>query len=154
MVAACLEEYFLRGRWRQPEVLHVDDSFPIDTEVMSPGHLLTYIEQQRIFARLGDVQVSLEHMALAHFLFAAFGRGDIHGLLGSGTCFLVQPDKLVGRVEVCLAIVIPQHAITFARENHGDGYLCVHLCEPARQSPHVQESVLKLSEAIEILIFG
>ena len=59
---------------------------------------------------------------------------------------------MVAGIEVNKAIVIPQHAIALARQKHGDADLRVYLCQSARQATQITITILKLSQAIEMLI--
>ena len=152
MVASALQMYHLRGRWRQPEVLHVDDGLPVDAELMAPRHLLTDVQQERIVAFCLHIDVGLEDMPLAHLALTALRRGDIDGLLRPCPVALRQAHRQAGRIELRQSIVVPKHPVALARQQHRDGYLGVHLRESSRQSANVHISVLKLSQSVKILI--
>ena len=65
-----------------------------------------------------------------------------------------QSDLLVAGIEIHQAVVVPQHAIALAREQHGDGDLGVDLCQPALQASDIGIAVLELSQAEETLVLG
>ena len=54
---------------------------------------------------------------------------------------------MVGRIEFCHSVVVPQHPVASVREVHRQGNLCVHLCQSACEAAHVGLSVLKLSQS-------
>ena len=72
-----------RSRWWQPQVLHIDNRFPIDLEMMAARHGLSYIQQQGIitFLRYGDG--CLKKIPFTHLSPTPFGRSDIHHFFAS-----------------------------------------------------------------------
>ena len=67
----------LRGRRRQPQVLHLDDILTINGKVMTTGHLLTNIQQQGIIARFRDIDSRFEDVTLAHLTLVSLGGSDV-----------------------------------------------------------------------------
>ena len=93
-------------RWK-PQVLHLNDVFSIDAEVMSACHLLSDIEQQCVVSLFCQVDGGFEDMAFADFFLTAFGRGDIHHLTSSGFSTFCQFDALFTRIEFRQSVIIP-----------------------------------------------
>ena len=91
-------------------------------------------------------------MALTYLALASFRRGDIDDFLCTGTVTLDKLGILAAGVELRHSVVIPEDAIAFARDEHGDGDLGVHLRQPARESTHVAIAILKLSQSEEVFI--
>ena len=137
---------------RQPHVLHLYHGIPVDGEVVPTCHLLTYVEQQRIVAAFSDVERGVEDMAFAYLTLAAFRRCHVHHLLLPFALALCQPHALVRGVELRQAVVVPKNSIAFARHQHRDGDLGVHLGETPWQAAHVAVAVLKLPEAELVVV--
>ena len=121
---------------------------------MAACHLLTHIEQQGVVACFGDVDLCFEDMPLADFLLATLGRGDIDLLALAFTSTLRQLYTFFTGVELCQSVVVPQNAIALAGDQHGDGYLGVHLGETTGETANVAVAVLELSEAEEVFVLG
>ena len=85
---------------------------------MAACHFLAHIEQQRVVALFGNADVSLEEVALAHLLLAALGRSDIHHFLRAGALAPRETYRLVGRIKLRQSVVVPQHTVAFARQEH------------------------------------
>ena len=153
-MAAGRETHYGRGRGRQPEVLHLDDRLSVDAQVVSSGHALPHIEQQSVVARLRNVDFGPELIAPAHLTLSTFGRGDIHHLLSTFLIALAERHDIRGRIEIRHTIVVPQHTIPFAREQHRYRGLGVDLGESARQSPDIGISILELAQTVLELIFS
>ena len=102
--------------------------------MMAAGHLLPDVEQQGVVALLGNVDGGFKEVVLAHLPFSALRRGDVDHLgglrIGIGGLRL-ETDTLTARVEVYKTVVVPQHAVTLARQQHGQAYLSVDLCQSA-----------------------
>ena len=153
-MAACTKVYYLRGRRRQPYILHLNDGLSVDDQIMAASHFLAHIQQQRIVTSLGNVECSLIDITLAHLLAPALGRGDVHHLAAACTFALDQFDAMAAGVEIDKSVVVPQHAVALARQQHGQTYLSVDLCQSAGQPTYIRVAVLELPEAEEALILG
>ena len=128
-MATFLQVDYLRGCRRQPQVLHLDDGLSVDAEVMTTGHLLTDIQQQAVIARLSNIDGCLEDVTLADFALATLGRSDIHHLAGSLALTFLQANSLTAGVKLRQSVVVPQNAIAFTRDEHGQRNLGVYLCQ-------------------------
>ena len=153
-VATFLEVYDGRGRRRQPYVAHVYNRFAVDAEVVAARHLLAHVQHQGVVALLANGEHALKAVVLPHLLLAALGRGHADGLPLAAACLSGQRHLAVAGVEVGQSVVVPQHAVALARDEHRDGYLRVHLRKTSRQSAHVQHAVLKLSQSVETFVVG
>ncbi len=67
----------LRGRRRQPQVLHLDDILTIDGKIMATSHLLANIQQQSIITRFRNIDSRFEDVTLAHFTLVSLGGSDV-----------------------------------------------------------------------------
>ena len=143
-----------RSRRWQPHVLHLNDLLAVDTEIVAASHLLTDVKQQGVVASFLDVNSCLEEVSATHLATVSLCGGNVDDLGGTGSRLAgCHRHTLAARVELHKAVVIPQHAVALAREEHGQADLCVHLCQTARQSAHIRETVLELTQSIEMLVF-
>ena len=122
---------------------------------MAASHLLSHVKEQGIVTLLFDGECRLVDMLLTNLLFSTLCGSDVDGL-AFDLCPLAvdggERDGLSARIELRESVVVPQQSIALTGEQHGDGYLCIHLCQSAGKSLDVMVAVLKLSESVEILI--
>ena len=122
---------------------------------MPAGHFLTHIQHDPVVACLVNREIHLVDIPLTYLPSATFRCRDIHHFAGAFSLLSVKCKSAdVAGVEVRFAVVVPQDAITLARDEHGDGDLRVHLRQSATESTHVAIAVLELSEAKEIFVLG
>ena len=121
---------------------------------MAAGHLLADVEQQGVVAGSCNVDGSLVDIATAHLLAAALGGGDVDDLTGTLAFTPRQLDAAVAGVEVDKAIVVPQHAIALARQEHRQTDLGVDLRQAAAEAADIGIAILKLSETEEVFVLG
>ena len=145
---SCRQMHDGRSRRRQPRILYLNDSLPVNEEIVSACHFLAYVEQQRIVASLCHVDSGFIEVTLAHLPTITLCRGDIHHLTGTLSLSPFQRDAEVARVELRQTVVVPKDAITFVRQEHRNGYLSIHLCEPPRKASYIAIAILKLSQSI------
>ena len=119
---------------------------------MPAGHLLPHVQQQCIVAGLLNVDGCLEDMAFAHFALSTLSRCHVYYLLLTCALTFCQLHALLARVKLGESVVIPQYAVALARYQHRNAYLGVHLCQAARQAPHVAIAVLELAQSEQELI--
>ena len=138
---------------RQPGIGNVEDGLPVNAQELAAGHGLAAVQQQGIRSVGGNFQLSGEGLVPAALLPVAGRSGSVHRLPVSRLLLRLQGYGVIGRIEVRESVVVPQKSVPLAGQQEGKGYLCVHLGEPAGESPHVQVAVLELSGAIERLVF-
>ena len=141
-----------RSRWRKPCVLQVDNRFPIYLQMMSTGHLLSYIQQQGIITLLIHINRCLEHISLAHLSPCSFCRGYVHHLPIAFSFLFCQSHMLVARIELCQSVVVPQQAIALTGKHHGNRYLRVHLRQSTGKSADITIPILELSESVKTFV--
>ena len=139
-------------RGGKPHVAVVDKGLTIDAEIVATCHRLPHIEQKRVGAIGRHGEGAFEEVAHTHLVLAASGGGDVHHFLHSLPFLLGECHMLVSRVKLGHAVVVPQHSIALVRQEHGNGYLCVHLCETARETTHIGVAILKLPQTKEAFI--
>ena len=142
-----------RGR-RQPGVGYVHHRLAVDGEVVPARHLLAHVQQEGVGAVLGNVDAAGEGPGEAPLPPVAGGAGGVHRLALAVLAGHGQRDGLVRRVEVRQAVIVPEQAVALVGQDEGQGDLRVHLREPPRDAPDVQETVLELARAVEELVLG
>ena len=139
---------------RQPGVGHVHHGLAVDGEVVPARHLLAHVQQEGIGSVLGNVDAAGEGPGEAALPAVARGAGGVHRLALAVLARHGQRDGLVRRIEVRETVVVPEQAIPLVGQDERQGDLRVHLREPPRDAPDVQEAVLELAGAVEELILG
>ena len=103
---------------------------------------------------LGDVDAAGEGPGEAALPPVAGGAGGVHRLALAVLAGYIQRDGLVRRIEVRQAVIVPKQAVALVGQDERQGDLRVHLREPPRDAPDVQETVLELTCPVEELILG
>ena len=119
---------------------------------MSSRHLLTYIKKDDILSVLRYLEGSLEVVVAADFPSSSFGRCHIHPSLSAFTCLALHHELVVGRVEVCKSVVVPEDTVSLVGHHERYGDLGVHLCEASCKTLYIEETVLELAKSVEVLV--
>ena len=141
-----------RCRRRQPHVLHLHHRLAVYRQVVSAGHLLSHVQQQGVVPRLADADGTFKHVSFPYLLPSAGRRRHVHLLALARSGLFLKPHTPVTRVIVRQSVVVPQNAVSLARQQHRHRNLRVHLRQPSCQSAHVAVSVLKLSQSVQPLV--
>ena len=152
LVATFGQPHLLGCCRRQPDVLHFNDGLSVDTQIMTTRHLAAHIQQQGIVAFLRNVDGSLKDVTLTYLLLATFGGSHVDDITGTGSLTLQQRNLVRTGVILRQSVIVPQHTVALAGQQHWQANLRVDLRQATGKATHIAVSVLKLAKTEKALV--